>query len=130
MNKYDDIVNLTRPISNHPKMPIQNRAKEFMPFAALTGYQESINEEGRIVSYKKILSIDKVDEINSKLKNIERNKKYNVIYYKEDNYKDGGNYIEEAVIIKKIDLYNKWIVTKENMKINIDDIYEITDKIY
>ena len=130
MNKYDDIVNLTRPISNHPKMPIQNRAKEFMPFAALTGYQESINEEGRIVSYKKILSIDKVDEINSKLKNIEINKKYHVIYYKEDNYKDGGNYIEEAVIIKKIDLYNKWIVTKENMKINIDDIYEITDKIY
>ncbi len=119
MNKYEDIMNLTRPISNHPKMPIENRAKEFMPFAALTGYQESINKEGRFVTYKKILSKDKDEEINDKLNNLEVNKTYNITYYNKDNY------IEELVTIKKIDLYNRYIITNSNNKINIDNIYKI-----
>ncbi len=48
MGKYDDIINLDRPISkNHRPMPIENRAAQFAPFAALTGYDDAIAEAAR-----------------------------------------------------------------------------------
>ena len=45
MGKYDDIINLDRPVSkNHVPMPIENRAAQFAPFAALTGYEDAVDE--------------------------------------------------------------------------------------
>lgn len=44
-DNYDDIINLPHPVSkNHPQMPMANRAAQFAPFAALTGYGEAISE--------------------------------------------------------------------------------------
>ena len=44
-DNYDDIINLPHPVSKtHPQMPMANRAAQFAPFAALTGYGEAINE--------------------------------------------------------------------------------------
>lgn len=43
--KYDDIIHMEHPISkNHPQMPMINRAAQFAPFAALTGYEEALAE--------------------------------------------------------------------------------------
>lgn len=44
MGKYDDIIHLQRPASAYPSMPVADRAKIFMPFAALKGYEEAIEE--------------------------------------------------------------------------------------
>lgn len=47
MEEYDDIINLPRHVSkNHPPMPMINRAAQFAPFSALTGYDAVINETG------------------------------------------------------------------------------------
>ena len=47
-NNYDDIINMERPISKkHPPMPLENRAAQFAPFAALTGYDKAIDEVNR-----------------------------------------------------------------------------------
>ncbi len=43
-NRYTDIIDLERPVSRRPKMPIENRAAQFSPFAALTSYHEKIAE--------------------------------------------------------------------------------------
>ena len=49
MEEYDDIINLPHHVSkNHPPMPMMNRAAQFAPFAALTGYDAVINETGRL----------------------------------------------------------------------------------
>ena len=46
---YDDIINLKRPsYSEYPKMSLHDRAAQFAPFAALTGYEDAISEEGRL----------------------------------------------------------------------------------
>ena len=43
--KYGDILNLPHHVSEtHPPMPIADRAAQFAPFAALTGYKEAIEE--------------------------------------------------------------------------------------
>ena len=48
MGKYDDIINLPHHVSKkHPQMPIADRAAQFAPFAALTGYGEQIKETAR-----------------------------------------------------------------------------------
>ena len=47
-HRYDDIINFPHPISRiHPPMPIEARAAQFMPFAALTGHAEAIRETAR-----------------------------------------------------------------------------------
>lgn len=47
-NKYDDIIGLPHPVSStHPHMSLHDRAAQFAPFAALTGYDEAIDETGR-----------------------------------------------------------------------------------
>ena len=47
MNNYDDIINLNRPISKHSHLSIESRASQFAPFAALTGYEDEIEEAGK-----------------------------------------------------------------------------------
>jgi hypothetical protein len=45
MDNYEDIINLEHHVSKkHPQMPMANRAAQFAPFAALTGYDEAIDE--------------------------------------------------------------------------------------
>ena len=47
--KYGDILNLPHHVSEtHPPMPIADRAAQFAPFAALTGYKEAIEETERL----------------------------------------------------------------------------------
>lgn len=67
MNKYDDIINMSRPKSKRPSMSIEARAAQFAPFSALVGYEESIMETSRITNEKHVLSQSKIDNINDKL---------------------------------------------------------------
>lgn len=48
-DNYDDIIQLPHPVSkNHPPMPMKNRAAQFAPFSALTGYGDAIKESVRL----------------------------------------------------------------------------------
>lgn len=45
-HRYDDIIDLPHPVSKkHPQMPSEDRAAQFSPFAALTGYERAIREK-------------------------------------------------------------------------------------
>lgn len=49
IDNYDDIIQLPHPVSkNHPPMPMKNRAAQFAPFSALTGYGDAIKESVRM----------------------------------------------------------------------------------
>ena len=53
MRNYDDIINLQRPISKHPKMSLYQRSAQFAPFAALTGYDGQVKETARLTFERK-----------------------------------------------------------------------------
>ena len=52
MENYDDIINLKRPVSKHPKMSLYQRSAQFAPFAALTGYEGQVKETARLTDKK------------------------------------------------------------------------------
>ncbi len=129
MSNYDDIINLPHHVSkNHSRMSVQNRAAQFSPFSALTGYDDAINETKRITTEKRILTNDMIEGLNRSLSEIEDNLNkytYKITYFKKDLKKVGGTYLTTIDKIIKINSIEEYLVTKNKIKINLNDIEEI-----
>lgn len=129
-NNYDDIINLPHHTSSkHPRMSRENRAAQFSPFAALTGYDAEIKETARLTDEKIELDEDRVNEINARLQyikdNIEENPEITAEYFVPDEKKSGGSYVTLKDSIRIIDGYERTIVFVSGKRIKIDDIYKI-----
>lgn len=133
MNNYEDIINLKHHVSiKHPQMSIMSRAAQFAPFAALTGYDESVKESARRTSKKIELDNDYKTILNKKLEYIilmNYKNKVSFVYFQKDLKKEGGKYIEKEGVIKKIDNIEGYIILEDKTKIKIDDIIEINSEI-
>lgn len=130
MGKYDDIMYLEHPTSkNHTPMSIYDRSAQFAPFAALVGYDESINEASKITSSQIELSEDKINEIGQTLliinQNVGNNLTISVTYFKKDETRKGGEYITLLGAVKKVDIEGKKLVIKD-AKISFYDILDIS----
>lgn len=126
MNKYDDIINLPHyEPKNHPRMSIASRSAQFAPFSALTGFKEEIIETGREISKKKQLSETRKERIDNLLNFIKMHLKNHlngiVTFYD----KNESKYITLNDSIKKIDLIKKEIILNNNIRIKIDNLYEL-----
>ncbi len=65
---YDDIIRLPHHVSrNHPQMPLRDRAAQFAPFAALTGYEAAVGETARLTSERRELDPLEAEELNRRL---------------------------------------------------------------
>ena len=129
-NKYEDIINLKRPISKkHPPMPLEERAAQFAPFAALTGYEETITETAREVDKRIELDEEAQNTINRKIQELKQQIVTKPIvaitYFQKDLRKEGGEYITVTEKIRKIDDYKKIIVLENKTEIPIREILDI-----
>lgn len=143
---YNDIINLDRPLSGrYPKMSLHDRAAQFATFAALTGYEDAISEEGRLTKTRRTVSDEDMRSINSELqKLVAMVKKYKygvkcfkskfinkerpiaeIEYFVTDEKKAGGSYVKDKFRIREVDLNNKMIITEDYKVIRIDDIVDI-----
>jgi hypothetical protein len=125
MNDYSDIINIKRPMSKHPKMPIEKRASIFNPFAALTGYEDAINEAGRIVEKKLDLTEDMSNDLSNKIKQLDKSKLVGIIYFEKDKLKDGGKYLYLKGYVSKLNIGEKYLII-DNTLLEFDNIYQIT----
>lgn len=126
---YDDIINLARPeTKNREHMSRLNRAAQFAPFAALTGYASAVSETGRLTEKKRVLSSDEIAilerRINFLIEN-EINKKIKIKYFKKDERKSGGKYLEIEDKFKKFDDINLILALESGLRINSRDLYYI-----
>ena len=65
MEKYKDIIDFPHHVSDvHPQMSMINRAAQFSPFAALTGYDDAIEETARLTDSRIELTEAEEDEIS------------------------------------------------------------------
>lgn len=128
-HNYDDIINLPHYVSKkRPPMPISERAAQFSPFSALTGYEEAVKETARLTKQDIELDESQKRELNEKLnlvlEKIEECPEIKITYFAKDEKKTGGTYIQTTGHVSKIDLYEK-LVWMEDRKIAIADIRQI-----
>lgn len=128
--KYKDIINLPHHVSKrHPQMSLKERAAQFAPFAALTGYGDAVKEKGRLTTEKIDINEELRAILDNKLQFIKNqiNKKplIKFIYFIPDLKKSGGKYVEVIGNVKKIDEYNQVIILEDKTEIKIDEIIEI-----
>lgn len=125
--EYDDVINRQHPTSKkHPRMSRMNRAAQFAPFAALTGYEESIRETARFTDKKRELSEDDIEEINAKLnfiqEHINERPEVTITYFQPDERKEGGAYITVTGKVRRIDDVNRVLVFEDERIVWIETI--------
>ena len=132
MSKYDDIINLPHHRSKtHPHMALIDRAAQFAPFAALTGYGDAIDETARLTEVRPDLDEQQLAELNARLVQImgQPNTVVWLTYFVPDEKKSGGRYEQTEGTIKKIDAISKVIMTDRGERISIENIVELSEKI-
>lgn len=130
MNGYEDIIRLPRHVSAHrTPMERSNRAAQFSPFAALTGYDAEINEAMRLTYPQIYLSTDMQEEINEKLvelvKHIRETPRAKLTYFVRDARKSGGQYLTAVGELKRYDEYERLLVLKDGRRIPVDSILDV-----
>ena len=130
LNQYEDIIHLPRPVSKtHPPMPVADRAAQFAPFAALTGYGDAVKETARLTEAKAELSESEKEELDATMQQIRSHMKEQVkvcfTYFVPDEKKEGGAYRTVTGIVKKIDMYRHAVILEDGTKIPTEDVRNI-----
>ena len=134
-NDYDDIINLPHHVSStRPQMSMIDRAAQFSPFAALTGYDAAIKETGRLTDEKIELDEEALSNLNMKFQilfeKLDEQPDIAITYFKPDETKSGGAYLTTTDKIKKIDEYERIITTANGTKIPMDDVINLESEIF
>ena len=135
MEKYDDIINLPHHVSKkHPQMSLHDRAAQFAPFAALTGYDEEVKEVSRITDQFHPLESKKKEEINQKLCILQEiqyeHLLISIYYFVPDNRKKGGHYEEMTEGVRKLDVVNEKLIMIDGTIICFKHIKKINGDIF
>ena len=128
--KYGDIIHLPHHVSSvHPHMPVSDRAAQFAPFAALTGYGEVIKETARQTDERPDLSEDEKQELNYKIQlacALSGEKPEIVLtYFVPDRKKSGGACHTARGKIRRIDPDAGQIILEDGLRIRLDCVVDI-----
>ena len=135
MNGYEDIIGLPHFVSKNRKhMSNRDRAAQFAPFAALTGYDESINEAARMVDARIELSEEEKQDLDRKFMILEESVKDRpevvITYFVPDRKKKGGMYLSEKITVRRIDCVERVIITTDRKRYSLDDIDDLDGELF
>ena len=131
MSEYDDIIDLPRPKSKHEPMPMSDRAAQFSPFAALTGYGDAIDETARLTDRRIELSEEESAELDYKQQYLATldAPTVTVTYFVPDERKSGGAYVTRTGALKRIDELERALVFADGARIAVGDIFFVEDNL-
>lgn len=127
---YDDIIHLPHPVSTkHPRMSAHDRAAQFSPFAALTGYSDAI----RRVNLKTDRKIDLTDEeeraINATLHDLldaaSEQPSISAVCFEPNGSEEGGTYVALEGFVKRVDVFDQSILLTDGRHIPFKSIFEL-----
>ncbi len=128
-HRYDAIISLPHHVSStRPHMSAHDRAAQFSPFAALTGYGAAIKETARLTDSRIELSEDMRTLLDMKLQLISDaagEPEITITYFLPDKTKSGGEYITAVGRVKRIDEYSRSIILHDGSEIPIEAILEL-----
>lgn len=123
---YDDIIGMEHHVSQrHPRMGRLDRAAQFSPFAALSGYEEAIEEAARLTERRPILSEDARAALDEALSSAVQGDEVSITYFREDSRKSGGSCITVRVRICRIDSASRLIMLSGGISVPFGDVLDI-----
>lgn len=132
--EYADIIDHEHYVDpNHPQMSRLNRAAQFSPFAALTGYEDLINEAARLTDKQIELDESTKDEISRRLNvllHMENGPVAEITYFVPDERKFGGTYDSAIGRITGFNEYSHLITLDTGTTLFLDDISDIQAKCF
>lgn len=132
---YEDIINLPHHVSpTRPQMPMADRAAQFSPFAALTGYDAAIQETARLTDSKIDLVDSGLEELNRRLQLLMAHladlPEVSITYFQPDARKSGGKYREAHGVVKKLDGFEQLLIMQDGTKIPLGDVLHIEGELF
>ena len=128
MGRYDDIIDHPHHVSQvHPRMSLGNRAAQFSPFAALTGYDDQIAEAARLTDRRVELTEAEAEEIGRQLGRLGRGDGVELTYFLPDDRKAGGRYVTERVTVRQVLPAEGRLRLMDGRQIDIDAIIGVDE---
>ena len=129
-NRYDEIMELPHHVSKtRPQMPMSDRAAQFAPFAALTGYDSAIKETGRLTNERIELDEEALTALDRKyqllMDTLDEAPEVTIIYFQPDERKAGGQYVSATGTVKKVDTFGRRILLQDGTRIPLDSVYDL-----
>ena len=133
--KYDEIMGLPHHVSKtRPQMPMADRAAQFAPFAALTGYDAAIKETGRLTAERIELDVEALSALDMKyqllMEALDEAPEVTITYFQPDERKAGGKYVSAVGTVKKIDDFERRITMRDGTRIPMDDVLSIDGELF
>ena len=130
MSEYDDIIYLPHHVSRiHPQMSMEDRAAQFSPFAALTGYEAAVKETARLTDDREELDEDEKTRLNAQLQKIstrlQEQPEVMVTYFAPDERKTGGARQTYRGRLRKIDRNRKMLIMVDQTELPIENLLNI-----
>ena len=127
---YEDIMHLSRPVSSrHLPMSMHDRAAQFSPFAALTGYDAAVEETSRLTDRQTELAESSNEALDQKIRAIQdvidTLPEVTVTFFEPDLRKAGGAYRTVTGRVKKIDEYNKALILQDETAVQFWQLHDI-----
>lgn len=132
---YDDMLDLPRPVSRTRRpMPLSDRAAQFSPFAALTGYHAAIQETGRLTESARELDESQKEILNRQLQLLSsllpQRPLVQVTFFQPDPRKPGGSYQTRTGPVKKIDLRAATLILEDLVPIPLPAILRLDSPLF
>ena len=133
--KYNEIMGLPHHVSKtRPQMPMSDRAAQFAPFAALTGYDAAIKETGRLTDERIELGVEALSALDMKyqllMEALDEAPEVTITYFQPDERKAGGKYVSAVGAVKKIDDFERRITMRDGTRIPMDDVLSIDGELF
>ena len=133
--KYNEIMRLPHHVSKtRPQMPMSDRAAQFAPFAALTGYDAAIKETGRLTDERIELDVEALSALDMKyqllMEALDEAPEVTITYFQPDERKAGGKYVSAVGAVKKIDDFERRITMRDGTRIPMDDVLSIDGEMF
>lgn len=134
-NRYDKIINLPHHVSTtRPQMPMPDRAAQFAPFAALSGYDAAIKETGRLTDERIELDEEALTALDMKYQLLmdafDDAPEVTITYFQPDERKVGGKYVSAVGTVKKVNDFERQITMQDGSKIPMDEVLSIDGELF
>lgn len=136
---YEDIIHLSHHVSaRHAQMPLADRAAQFSPFAALTGYDQAIRETARLTDSFAELDEQQREKLDKQLQILKAQTgnflhgepEIGVTYFKPDAAKEGGAYATVTGKVNRVDEYRRQILFTDGTALPMETLFSMEGELF